>query len=215
MTSNLIESGPSMQNRSTRLTLTEIPDSWAWMRLDLLVRIVPLVLAYGVVYQLDTRRAALGLSAGRLGVQLLFAAVAAPLMFGAAVWVQRWLTRRRGALSVPASGRDAWFQAGFYVVNGPVEEAFFRGLVQGGLGVLLGVPAAFAIATAIYVLYHRLGRWTWSDTFATALVGVPLGLAFWLLPGPPSLVGVSIAHVAATCGFLGPGPYLLKKLNLV
>ena len=41
------------------------------------------------------------------------------------------------------------------------------------------------------------------------------GLAFWLLPGPPSLLGVSIAHVAATCGFLGPGPYLLRKLNLL
>jgi membrane protease YdiL (CAAX protease family) len=208
-------SEPATLHPSTRLVPTDIPDSWAWMRFDLLVRIVPFVLAYAVVYQLDMRRAALGLSTGRLGVQLVFAAVAAPLMFVAAVWVQLWLTRRRGALSVPANARDAWFQAGFYLVNGPVEEAFFRGLVQGGLGALWGTPVGFAIATPIYVLYHRLGRWTWPDTFATALVGVPLGLAFWLLPGPPSLLGVSIAHIAATCGFLGPGPYLLKKLNLV
>lgn len=185
------------------------------MRSDLLVRIVPFVLAFAFGYGLVTHRASLGLSAGSLGAQLVFAAVAAPLMFTAAVWVQLWLTNRRGALSVPASSRDAWFQAGFYVVNGPVEEAFFRGLVQGGLGLLWGAPAGFAIATLIYVLYHRLGRWTWSDTFATALVGVPLGLAFWLLPGPPSLLGISIAHIAATCGFLGPGPYLLKRLNLV
>lgn len=185
------------------------------MRVDLLVRIVPFVLVYAITYRLETHRASLGLSAGRLGVQLVFGAIAAPLMFAAAVWVQLWLTRRRGALSVPAKGRDAWFQAGFYVVNGPVEEAFFRGLVQGGLGVLWGAPVGFAIATVTYVLYHRLGRWTWPDTFATALVGVPLGLAFWLLPGPPSLMGVSIAHIAATCGFLGPGPYLLKKLNVL
>ena len=206
---------PTSLKAPARLIRTDIPDSWAWMRPDLLVRIVPFVLVYGVVYQLDTHRAALGWSAGRLGVQLVFAAVAAPLMFGAAAWVQLWLTRRRGALSVPAGARDAWFQAGFYVVNRPVEEALFRGLVQGGLGLLWGAPVGFAIATTSYVLYHRLGRWTWSDTFATTLVGVPLGLAFWLLPGPPSLLGVSIAHVAATCGFLGPGPYLLKKLNLV
>jgi membrane protease YdiL (CAAX protease family) len=206
---------PTSLKAPARLIRTDIPDSWAWMRPDLLVRIVPFVLVYGVVYQLDTHRAALGWSAGRLGVQLVFAAVAAPLMFGAAAGVQLWLTRRRGALSVPAGARDAWFQAGFYVVNGPVEEALFRGLVQGGLGLLWGAPVGFAIATTSYVLYHRLGRWTWSDTFATTLVGVPLGLAFWLLPGPPSLLGVSIAHVAATCGFLGPGPYLLKKLNLV
>jgi membrane protease YdiL (CAAX protease family) len=208
-------SGPSTLKTSTRLVTTNIPDSWAWMRPDLLARIVPFVAAYATAYFVLSRPAAFGISLGRPGVQLLFAAVAAPLMFVAAVTVQLWLTRRRGVLSVPANGRDAWFQASFYFINGPVEEAFFRGLVQGGLGVLWGSPVGFAIGTLLYVFYHRLGRWTWSDTFATALVGVPLGLAFWLLPGPPSLLGISIAHVAATCGFLGPGPYLLKKLNLV
>jgi len=95
-----------------------------------------------------------------------------------------------------------------------VEEAFFRGLVQGGLGTLIAPPVGFIAGTLAYVLYHRLG-WGRPETLATALVGVPLGLAFWLLPGPPSLLGVSIAHVAATCGFLGPGPYLLRKLNLL
>jgi membrane protease YdiL (CAAX protease family) len=210
-----MNSGSTTLNRSTRLVLTDVLDSWAWIRTDLLVRIVPFVLAFAVAYVLVTHRASLGVSVGWLGVQLVFAAVAAPLMFAAAVWVQLLLTRRRGVLGVPASPRDAWFQAGFYVVNGPVEEAFFRGLIQGGLGLLWGAPVGFAIATVTYVLYHRLGRWPWPDTFATALVGVPLGLAFWLLPGPPSLLGVSIAHIAATCGFLGPGPYVLKRLHLV
>jgi membrane protease YdiL (CAAX protease family) len=194
---------------------TNIPDSWAWMRTDLGVRIVPFVAVYALAWFVLSRPAALGLSLGRLDAQLSFAAVAAPFLFFAAVVVQLWLTRRRGALSVPANGRDAWFQAAFYVVNGPVEEALFRGLMQGGLGMLWGPLAGFAIGTLTYVLYHRLGRWTWSDTFATSLVGVPLGLAFWLLPGPPSLLGVSIAHVAATCGFLGPGPYLLYRLRLL
>src|SRR5438132_47591 len=130
-------------------------------------------------------------------------------------FVAAGLTRRRGVLNVPDRARDAWFEASFYVVNGPVEEAFFRGLMQGGLTVFWSAPVGFLIATAVYVLYHRLGRWTWPDTAATALVGVPLGLAFWLLPGPPSLLGVSLAHIAATCGFLGPGPYLLQKMRLV
>jgi membrane protease YdiL (CAAX protease family) len=194
--------------------LTDIPDSWAWMRPDLLIRLLPFTLACMAVYLVTSRPAWFGLSPGRTGTQLLFGLVAAPLMFASAMLVQLWLARRRGALSAPASSGDAWFQAGFYLVNGPVEEAFFRGLIQGGLGVVLGAPAGFAIGTAAYVFYHRLG-WPWADTLATAFVGVPLGLAFWLLPGPPSLIGVSIAHVAATCGFLGPGPYLLKKLSLV
>ena len=184
------------------------------MRPDLLIRLLPFGIACTGVYLVTSRPSWFGLGPGLLGVQLLFGLVMAPLMFVAAAIAQLWLTRRRGSLSAPAGGDDALFQAGFYVLNGPIEEAFFRGLIQGGLGALLGAPAGFAIGTAGYVLYHRLG-WPWADTLATALVGVPLGLAFWLLPGPPSILGVSIAHVAATCGVLGPGPYLLKRLGLV
>lgn len=204
-----------MTPQHPKLVRTSIADSWAWMRPDLLLRLAPFGLAYAAAYRLTSEAPWLGLAGGRIGVQILFAAVAAPLMFAAAVAVQLWLTRRRGALSVPKNADDAWFQAGFYAVNGPLEEAFFRGLIQGGLGALWSVPLGFLLATTVYVLYHRLGRWTWSDTLATALVGIPLGLAYWLLPGPPSLLGISLAHIAATCGFLGPGPYLLKKLNLV
>src|SRR5581483_5748390 len=136
------------------------------------------------------------------------------VMFAAAATVQVPLTRRRGALKMP-DGPDAALQGAYYLLNGPLEEAIFRGLIQGGLGALVGAPAGFLAGTATYVLYHRLGGWTWPDVAATALVGIPLGLAFWFLPGPPSLLGVSLAHVGATCGFLGPGPPLLRKLRLL
>lgn len=198
-----------------KLVLTRISDSWAWIRWDLLVRLLPFAAAYGLAIGLTSRAHWLGLTPGSLQVQAEFAVVASPLMFAAAAAVQLWLTRRRGALLVPAGADDAWFQAGFYVLNGPIEEAFFRGLMQGGLSLLWGAPAGFAVATLVYVVYHRLGRWTWPDTLATALVGIPLGLAYWWLPGGPSLLGISIAHIAATSGFLGPGPYLLKKLRLL
>lgn len=182
---------------------------------DVLIRLVPFAAAYAIAFALSGHGRWLGLAFGNLGAQLAFAAVGIPFMFVASVGVQLWLTRRRGALNVPADAGDAWFQGAFYVVNGPVEEAFFRGLMQGGLTLLWGAPAAFAVATAVYVVYHRLGQWAWSETLATALVGVPLGLAYWLLPGPPSLLGISLAHIAATCGFLGPGPYLLRRLQLL
>jgi membrane protease YdiL (CAAX protease family) len=185
------------------------------MRTDIVIRLLPFAAVYAIAYVVTGRASWLGLSPGNLGIQVLFAAVAAPVIFVAAVAVQLWLTRRRRALSVPADARDAAFQAAFYAVNGPLEEAFFRGLVQGALTALVNAPLGFAVGTAAYVLYHRLGRWTWSDTLATALAGVPLGLAYWLLPGPPSLLGISIAHIAATCGFLGPGPLLLRRLNLL
>src|SRR5712691_279619 len=197
----------------TRVALTRIPDSWAWMAPDLLRRLLPFALVVAVI-EIGWRPPWLGFSPGSLLSQVEFAAVAAPVLFFAAAAVQLLLARRRGVLSVPSGGGDAWFQAGFYVVNGPIEEAFFRGLVQGGLGIAFGPPVGFIAGTATYVLYHRLG-WPWAETLATALVGVPLGLAFWLLPGPPSLLGVSIAHIAATCGFLGPGPYLLRRLGFL
>ncbi len=193
--------------------LTRIPDSWAWMWPDVLIRLIPFVLAYGIAYHFTSRANWLGLGLGDLHAQVVFAVIGAPLIFAAAVAVQDRLTARRRALRVPIGPGDASFQAAFYVVNGPIEEAFFRGLMQGGLGALWGSPVGFLIATVVYVLYHRLGAWDWPDTFATALLGVPVGLAYWLLPGPPSLLGVTIVHIAATCGFLGPGPYLLRKLN--
>ncbi len=197
------------------MQLTRIPDSWAWVWPDLLVRLLPFAAAYTIAYRLTSGAPWLGLAVGNLPVQVVFGLIGAPVMFAAAVAVQLWLSRRRGALLVPADANDAWFQAGFYVINGPIEEAFFRGLMQGGLSLLWGAPAGFAVATIVYVVYHRLGRWTWPDTIATSLVGVPLGLAFWLLPGPASLLGISAAHIAATCGFLGPGPYLLRRMRLL
>src|SRR5258708_11010208 len=197
---------------STRVALTRIPDSWIWMAPESQRRLLARAIVVAVV-ELGWRPAWLGFSAGRPSAQTICAAVAAPVLFVAAALVQLLLARRRKALSVPSGGGDAWFQAAFYALNGPIEEAFFRGLVQGGLGIAFGAPVGFLAGTAAYVLYHRLG-WPWADTLATALVGIPLGLAFWLLPGPPSLLGVSIAHIAATCGFLGPGPYLLKMPGL-
>jgi membrane protease YdiL (CAAX protease family) len=184
------------------------------MKPDIVVRLVPFAAACALV-QVIWRPAWLGLGAGRPGVQLAFGVVAAPVMFCAAMLVQRSLTHRRKVLSVPSGPADAAFQAGFYLLNGPIEEALFRGLIQGGLGAAIGTPVGLVAGTVTYVVYHRLGRWSWADTLATSLVGVPMALAFWLLPGPPSILGISIAHIAATCGFLGPGPYLLKRLRLV
>ena len=189
---------------------TSVQDSWTWMRADLLARLGPFALAVLLAW-LFWRPRWLGLAPGDLRAQLLFGGVGAAALFAAALLVQLPLSRRRGVVRVPADGPDLALQGAYYVLNGPLEEAFFRGLVQGGLSVVLGAPVGFAVATAAYVLYHRLGAWRWLDVLATLGAGVPLGLGFWLLPGPPSLLGVAIAHIGGTCGFLGPGPYLLRR----
>jgi membrane protease YdiL (CAAX protease family) len=198
---------------ATRVALTAIPDSWRWMKPDLVTRLLPFAAACTLA-QVIWKPRWLGFSGGDVRAQLIFGLAAAPVLFVTATLVQLVLSRRRGALSAPAGPADASFQAAFYVVNGPIEEALFRGLIQGGLGALTVPALGFVVGTTAYVLYHRLG-WGWPETLATALIGIPLGIAFWVLPGPPSLLGVSIAHIAATCGFLGPGPYLLRKLRFV
>jgi membrane protease YdiL (CAAX protease family) len=196
------------------LLLTRPADSLAWIRLDLPTRLLPFAVAVGVV-EAAWRPRWLGLDVGTLPVQLTFGLLGAPVMFFLAALLQLRLSPARGGLRVPAGRDDALLQAGYYVLNGPLEEAFFRGLLQGGSSLLLTPLGGFVLATAVYVLYHRLGSWTWKDTAATALAGVPFGLAFWLLPGPASILGVALAHIGATCGFLGPGPYLLHKLKLL
>lgn len=197
-----------------RLILTSTADSLAWMRPDTLVRLLPLGAAVALVWLL-ARPAWLGIGAGWLGAQLAFGLAGLVLFFMAAGLVQWVMTRQRGSLRVPMSGADVALQAGYYLLNAPIEEAFFRGLVQGGLTALAGPVLGIAVGTSLYVLYHRLGRWEWMDVLTTSLVGVPMALAFWLLPGPPSLLGVSLAHAGATCGFLGPGPWLLRWLGLL
>src|SRR6266850_7638677 len=139
----------------TRLVATRIPDSWAWMAPDIVTRLLPFTAGFALV-AIVWHPSWVGLSGGNLGWQLAFGLVGAPVLFVAAMLVQRWLALRRGALSVPAGADDAWFQAGFYAVNGPVEEAFLRGLIQGGLSALVHPLVGFAVGTAAYVLYHRL-----------------------------------------------------------
>ncbi|HKA11975.1 MAG TPA: CPBP family intramembrane glutamic endopeptidase [Candidatus Dormibacteraeota bacterium] len=193
---------------------THTADSLEWMRSDALLRLLPLTAAVAAVW-LVAHPSWLGVAPGWPSAQLGFGLTGLVVFFIAACLVQLALTRRRGSLLVPASVPDVALQTGYYLINAPIEEAFFRGLVQGGLMALAGPAAGIVVGTSLYVLYHRLGRWGWMDVLATSLVGLPMALAYWLLPGPPSLVGVALAHAGATCGFLGPGPWLLQRLGLL
>src|SRR2546430_10529637 len=100
--SNLIGSPTPMSQIRTRLVLTRIPDSWRWARTDILVRLLPFVLAYAAAHRLSGGAAWLGWSVGDVRAQLLFAAVGVPGMFVAAMAGQPGLVRGRWLLQVPA-----------------------------------------------------------------------------------------------------------------
>lgn len=178
---------------------------------DLAVRIVPLSAAVAGVW--FTRRPAwLGISRGKLPTQLTFGLGGAVAFFFSAAFLQRRISGDGEPLRVAATGREALMQSAYFVLNAPVEEAFFRGLLQGSVGSWLGAPAGMLAGTIPYVLYHRLGGWTWPQVAATSLAAVPLAVAYRMLPGRPSLLGISLAHMGATCGFLGPGTWVLDRL---
>lgn len=197
------------------LIQTRTADSLAWMRLDLIIRVIPFgALVLAVSFFLHPTW--LGLSGGDIRAQLGIGIPGALLIFVAAAMLQLWITRRvRGTVKVPGGAEDLSLHVAYFLVNAFAEEAFFRGLLQGGLTALGGPALGLAVATPAYVLYHRLGGWRWADVLATALAGVPLAIAFWLLPGPPSLLGVVLIHFGATAGFLGLGPWLLRRLGLL
>jgi membrane protease YdiL (CAAX protease family) len=204
-----------MSGMSAGLIRTRTSDSLAWMRRDLPLRLVPFAAAVTCAYA-AARPRWLGLSPGRMRLQLGFGLLTGAALFPSALALRLLLSRRLGgSMKVPADSADAALQGLYYLLNAPLEEAFFRGLLQGGLTALAGPRAGLGAATAAYVLYHRLGGWAWPDVFATLLIGAPLALAYRRLPGPPSLLGVSLAHCAATCGFLGPGPWLASRLGII
>src|SRR5260370_33978175 len=113
---------------TTRVALTRIPDSWGWMAPDLLRRLLPFAVVVAVV-EIGWRPAWLGFSTGRPSAQIIFAAVAAPILFIAAAAVQLLLARRRGGAHGPSGGGGAWVLGPVYMVNLPIEEGVLRGLL--------------------------------------------------------------------------------------
>jgi membrane protease YdiL (CAAX protease family) len=191
-------------------------DSWRWMRLDLVVRLLPLSVAPFLISSLTgTGLSTFGLSLAHPLRDLLVAIPLAAAGFAVAGAFAEYLARRNRRWFVP-DARDLLLQTSYYVLlNAPVEEWFFRGLLQGGLRGWLRSPLlAVAIATAIFGGYHFLDRWGWRAVGGASVAGLALGLIYLWQPDPPSLLAPVIVHAAITCGFLGLGPYLVFRWRL-
>ncbi len=189
-------------------------DSWRWIRADVPMRLVPL-LAIPLVFLLVGRPvSALGLVAPHLGRDLVLGVLVGIPAFAIAAAFGEWLQRGLPTRVIP-NGPDLWLQSAYYVIlNAPIEELFFRGLLQNGLTLWWQSPlAAFLVATAAFTGYHLLGRWSRAATVGAGVAGIALGLAF-LIPQPPSLVLPVTVHAFITCGFLGLGPWLWWQLGL-
>src|SRR5256885_15221727 len=96
-----MESATATPKTATRVELTRIPDSWAWIKPDIAVRLLPFTVLFAIAYLASGRARWLGLETGDLRAQLLFAAVGGPGLFLAATRLQLWVAPPAGGVPGP------------------------------------------------------------------------------------------------------------------
>jgi membrane protease YdiL (CAAX protease family) len=197
--------------KSSEVVRSTISDTWRWMWPDTLMRIIPMaVIPFLYIVVLHLPLPFLGLTWGNVPAQLLFGllvgifmAVFAAVyrMFIVGPWF-RW----------PTVG-DHFLQGFFYLfINAPVEELFFRGFVWGVVTQWTGwIGWGWLVSTATYILYHRLGKWSWRSVGGVGLAGLVLSLIYLLQPSPRSLLAVIIVHGLTTAGFLSWGDEVMYR----
>jgi len=205
----------TLQAGEGKVTSTTVASTWSWMRLDLLLRLLPLALLPLVFSWLSgTPLRSLGLVITQPLRDLLVAIPAGLAGFAIAAGFKVYLSRRSGRWFVPTKP-DLLVQSGYYLVlNAPIEEWFFRGFLQGSLAHWWNAPLlGLLVATAIFGAYHFLDRWGWRPVAGATAAGLALGLIYLWQPSPASLLAPVLVHAAITCGFLSLGPYVVWRLK--
>lgn len=200
---------PSLRSPLGRST---VRDSWAWLWPDSLRRLLPFAVATAIYAAFWGGGAAgVGLIAPNLPRDLLVGgAIGIPLTL-AAIAYRRWIEPWH-RLPTPS---DQALQTTYYLVfNAPVEELFWRGMVQTlairAVALLLGAGGiaggiGWALTTTVFGAYHRLGNWSWRRVAGVTAAGGIFGLAYLLQPAPRDIWLPIIIHGPATAGFLSWG----------
>lgn len=197
--------------KSSQVARSTVASTWSWLWQDTLMRILPLTVApflYIVILHLPL--SALGLTLGNWPFQLTLGLVIGVCMAAFAIAyrmlvVGPWF--RRPTLS------DHFLQGFFYLcINGPAEEFFFRGFVLGAIAHWTGwIGWGWLVSTAIYTLYHRLGKWSWRSVAGVGLAGILFSTLYVVQPQPWSLLLVVIVHGFTTWGFLSLGDEVMYR----
>ena len=197
--------------QSTQVARSTVTDSWRWMWPDLLMRILPMgAVPFLYIAFLHLPLSFLGVTLHDVPQQLVIGLVVGTAMAAFATTYRmlvvgpwfRWPTLN-----------DHLFQGVFYLlINGPVEELFFRGFVLAAVTqwtrqLWLG----WLVSTAAYTLYHRLGKWSWRSVGGVGLASLVFSLVYLSQPEPHSLLAVIIIHGFTTSGFLSWGDEVLYR----
>ena len=198
-------------SKSSQVARSTITDSWRWMWPDILMRIIPMGVApllYIAFFHLPA--SFLGLTLHDAPQQVVLGLLVGILMAGFSALYRMYVVGPW--FRWPTLG-DHIFQSGFYLLmNGPVEELFFRGFILEIVTQWTGwLGWGWLVSTAAYTLYHRLGKWSWRSVGGVGLAGIVFSLVYLLQPNPRSLLAVTIVHGLTTCGFLSWGDELLYR----
>ena len=202
----------TLKSQSTpRAARSTVADTWRWVWPDLLMRIIPLtVIPFLYIAFFHLPLAFLGLTFNNVPQQVFIGLLIGVVMAAFAVIYRMYIVGPW--FRWPTLG-DHLFQGFFYlVINGPVEELFFRGFLFAALTQWTGWIGWGVLASMVtYTLYHRLGKWSWRSVGGVGLAGVVFSLVYLLQPTPRSLVAVVIIHGLTTCGFLSWGDEALYR----
>jgi hypothetical protein len=197
--------------KSPQVVRSTVIDTWRWLWSDTLMRILPLgAIPFLYIVVLHLPLSFLGLTLHNWPQQLLFGIVIGIPMAAFAITYRIWIVGpwfRWPTLS------DHVLQGFFYlVINGPVEELFFRGFLLAAVTQWTGwIGWGWLVSTVVYTLYHRLGKWNWRSVGGVGLAGLVFSLLYVAQPEPRSLLAVVIVHGFTTWGFLSLGDEVMYR----
>jgi membrane protease YdiL (CAAX protease family) len=204
--------------KSPNVARSTVRDSWKWLWPDVLMRLLPMTVIpflYIIIFHLPL--SFLGLTLHKVPQDILIGLIVG---IGMAAFAATYRILFVGPWFRWPTLSDHVLQGSYYLfLNGPIEELFFRGFMWGAVTQWTGwVGWGWLISTATYILYHRLGKWSWRSVGGVALAGLVFSLLYLAQPTPRSLLTVIIVHGFTTAGFLSWGDEAMyrrwKRKNL-
>ena len=197
--------------KSSQVARSTVADTWRWLWPDVLMRIIPLgVIPFVYIAIFHLPLAFLGLTLHNWPQQLVIGLVVGLLMTCFASMYRMYVVGPYFRRPTPG---DHLLQGFYYLlINGPIEELFFRGFLLAVVTQWTGwIGWGWLVSTASYTLYHRLGKWNWRSVGGVGLAGLVFSFLYLAQQEPRSLLAVIIVHGFTTWGFLSLGDEIMYR----
>src|SRR5229473_1667618 len=198
--------------QSTQVARSTVADTWRWLWPDVLMRIIPLgVIPFLYIAIFHLPLACRGLTRHNWPQQLVIGLVVGVVMTGFASAYRMYVV---GPFFRRPTPGDHLLQVFYYLlINGPVEELFFRGFLLAAVTQWTGwIGWGWLVSTITYTLYHRLGKWSWRSIGGVGLAALVFSTLYIAQPEPRSLLAVIIVHGFTTAGFLSWGDEIMYRV---